>query len=235
MKKIAVIPALNCERTIGRVVVGLHGLVDETIVVNDGSTDQTGRRSFTNGATVITHRENGGLGRALQTGFREALKRGADIIVTLDGDGQHDPRDVNRVLAKLEANHCDAVIGSRLLDRRGWKKFPRHRLLGNLILTQLTNLACGKKVTTDSQSGYRAFKRQVVEEMHLSSSRMATSSEIILEISKNGFKIMEVPIKPTYADESSHQNLVTDPLRIMLMLVKRRLTQKRWKKARPHS
>lgn len=235
MKKIAIIPALNCERTIGRVVVGLHGLVDETIVVNDGSTDQTGHRSYTNGATVVTHRENGGLGKALQTGFREALQRGADIIVTLDGDGQHDPKDINRVLAKLETDHCDAVIGSRLLDRRGWKKFPRHLLLGNLVLTRLTNMACGEKVTTDSQSGYRAFKRQVVEEMHLTSSRMATSSEIILEISKNGFQIKEVPIEPTYANESSHQDLIVDPFRILLMLATRRLTRHQWKKTRHHS
>ncbi len=221
MKVVAVIPALNCEKTIGGVVKGLNGLVDEIVVVDDGSTDNTKNNGRTNGAVVISHPENKGLGRALQTGFQEALKREADIIVTLDGDGQHNPSDVKKVLNMLIYNHCDVAIGSRLLDKNGWQNFPRHRLWGNLILTFLTNLACGKKTTTDSQSGYRALKRKVIEKMELQSSRMAISSEIIFEVAKNNFNIKEVPIEATYEDEVSNQRLFMDTLRIISMLFRK--------------
>lgn len=223
MKVVAIIPALNCEKTIGKVVRGLEGLVDEIIVIDDGSADNTKNNGHTNGAIVISHPKNKGLGGAIRTGFKEALKRDADFIVTLDGDGQHDPSDVKRVMNLLINNHCDVVIGSRLLDKDRWKDFPRHRLWGNLILTFLTNFACGKKATTDSQSGYRALKRKVVEKMDLWSTRMAISSEMIFEISKNGFKIKEVPIKATYEDEVSNQRLIMDPLRIITMLLKKSL------------
>lgn len=218
MKKIAVIPALNCEKTIYKVVGGLEGLVDQVIIVDDGSTDQTKRNGHFNGSIVISHGENKGLGAALRTGFKEAIKKGADIIVTLDGDGQHEPKDVKKILDLLIHNHCDMVVGSRLLDKEGWAKFPKTRLLGNRILTFLTNLAVGKKVTTDSQSGYRAMKRAVAKQIRLHSNRMEISSEIIVETARKGFRIKEVPIKPTYEDEISNQNIVFDPLKIISML-----------------
>jgi len=226
MKTIAVIPALNCEKTISKVVKNLNGLVDEIIVVDDGSIDETKNNGHTNGAVVISHPQNKGLGEALKTGFKQALKRDADIIVTLDGDGQHKPADVQRVMDLLINNHCDVVIGSRLLKKEGWRNFPKHRLWGNLILTLLTNAAIGKKITTDSQSGYRAFKRKVVKKINLQSSRMAIASEIIFETAKNKFTIKEVPIKATYEDEISNQRLIIDPLRIMRMLFSKSLRKR---------
>jgi len=226
MKTIAVIPALNCEKTISKVVKSLNGLVDEVIVVDDGSIDQTKNNGYTHGATVVSHSQNKGLGEALKTGFKKALERNGDIIVTLDGDGQHEPRDVKRIMDLLIHNHCDVVIGSRLLNKAGWRNFPKHRLWGNLLLTFLTNSAIGKKVTTDSQSGYRAFKRKVIEKNNLKSSRMAIASEIIFETAKNNFKIKEVPIKATYEDEVSNQKIMIDPLRIIMMLTQKYLKKK---------
>lgn len=223
MKVVAVIPALNCEKQIGRVVSQLKPFVDETIVIDDGSVDNTKIKGHLNGAQMISHPKNWGLGAALCTGFRAALRRQADIIVTLDGDGQHKPQDIKKVIDLLINNHCDVVIGSRLLKKKNYKYFPRHRLWGNLILTSLTNSAIGQKVTTDSQSGYRAFKRKVVEKMKLTSARMAVSSEIVFEAAKNNFVIKEVPIKPTYEDETSNQRLIVDPLRIIGMLIKKRM------------
>lgn len=221
MKIIAVVPALNCENTISRVVKGLYNVVDKVIVIDDGSIDRTRTNGNLNGATVVSHKKNLGLGSALRTGFKEALKRNADIVVTLDGDGQHDPYEVKKVIDLLIKNHCEVVIGSRLLDKSQWNKFPRHRLWGNLVLTFLTNLAIGKKTTTDSQSGYRALKREVFEKMTLGSSRMEIASEIVYEAAKKGFRIKEVSIKATYEDEVSNQRLLKDPLKILLMLFKK--------------
>jgi len=173
------------------------------------------------GAHLVEHAVNSGLGCALRTGFKEALALDADLVITLDADGQHAPEDVERVLARLIKNHCEMVIGSRLCDRTQWHRFPPFRFFGNLLLTALTNAAVGQKVTSDSQSGYRAFSREVLEHITLQSTHMAISSEIILEVAGNGFRIAEVPIEATYEDEVSAQRFFTDPATIMWMLIKR--------------
>jgi glycosyltransferase involved in cell wall biosynthesis len=176
---------------------------------------------------VIKHDQNRGLGEALRTGFAKALEEGYDFIVTLDADGQHSPGDVRKVLVPLENNECDMVIGTRLNDRSQWSKFPPARLIGNLLLTAMTNIVVGKKATTDSQSGYRAFRREVLEKINLESSRMAISSEIVVEVAQQGFKIAEVPIEATYEDEISYQRILIDPLSIACLLVRKFLY--RWK------
>lgn len=226
MRAVAVVPAYNAEKKVGQVVTGLHGLVDHVIVVDDGCTDATALISRQAGAEVIKHDKNRGLGDALKTGFARALEEEYDFVVTLDADGQHSPGDVRKVLVRLENNECDMVVGSRLSDQSQWKKFPPMRLVGNLVLTSLTNLAAGKKVTTDSQSGYRAFRKDVLKEIDLVSHRMAISSEIIVEVTYHGFKIAEVPIEATYEDEVSYQRVIRDPLTIGGFLVKKSIA--RW-------
>lgn len=221
MKVAAVIPAYNAEKTVGQVIEGLRDFIDAILVVDDGSLDATAQVASKAGAKVIRHSVNQGLGMALQTGFKEALKGDYQAIVTLDADGQHSPGDVRKLLVALEQNGADVIIGSRLTDRSEWHKFPLLRLLGNLILTYLTNWAVGRKVTTDSQSGCRVFLRRVLEEIKLSSTHMAVSSEIIIETTRAGFKVAEVPIEVTYENEVSYQRFLRDPLAIMSLLLRK--------------
>lgn len=220
-------PAYNAAKMVGEVVKGLHGLVDYVIVVDDGSSDDTAKMAAEARAEVVSHVKNQGLGAALRTGFRAALSKDCDFIVTLDADGQHSPGDVRKILVRLENNECDMVIGSRLIDRRQWLRFPPLRLVGNLILTGLTNLAVGRKVTTDSQSGYRAFRKDVLEAVTLTADRMAISSEIIVEVARRGFKIAEVPIEATYENEVSYQRFFRDPVAISLLLIGKLLKRTR--------
>jgi len=227
MKTVAVIPAYNVEKTIAGVIRNTKKFVDDVIVINDGSTDNTGLLAEKLGVILLNHPTNQGLGYALRTGFKEALIRGYDIVVTLDSDGQHDPEDIERLIRRLQENRVDLIIGSRMINRVEWSNFPRHRLLGNLILTFVTNLAVGRKVTTDSQSGYRVIKREVLEEMDLIGKTMEIASEIIFEAGKNGFKIDEVPIKATYDKEVSNVNALRDISRIIFLLARKSL-RSRW-------
>lgn len=222
MRTAVIIPAYNVENNAVNVIRMAKKFADEVIVVNDGSRDKTANILKKLGVRVLTHEVNKGLGCALRTGFEQAVKGGFDIVITLDSDGQHDPCDIKKLVERLCENQVDVIIGSRLLNRGEWRNFPKHRLYGNLILTFLTNLALGSKVTTDSQSGYRALKKKVLDRVNLEGERMEIASEIILEVAKNNFKIDEVPIKATYDKEISNVRALRDVARIIFMLLKKR-------------
>lgn len=226
-KVAAVVPSYNAERTVGRVVAGLASSCSLVVVVDDGSGDGTAEAAVRAGAQVVRHERNRGLGAALRTGFAAVLAHPCDIVVTLDSDGQHEPEDVSRVIERLVANHCDVVIGSRLLDRSQFRRFPPLRLVGNLMLTSMTNLAASRRVTSDSQSGYRAFRREVLERCRLTSDRMAISSEIVLEAAALGCRVVDVPIAATYGEEISYQRLFADPMAIAWLLLKRGVERRR--------
>ena len=219
----AVIPAYNAERSVGTVIAGLLPACGRIVVVDDGSRDGTGEAARAVGAEVIRHECNRGLGVALRTGFSAALDSPCDIVVTLDADGQHSPADVERVIERLVRNHCDVVIGSRLLDGSQFRRFPPLRLLGNIALTWMTNAAAGRHVTSDSQSGYRAFRREALERARFTSDRMAISSEIVLEAAACGLRVVDVPIAATYGDEISYQRLFADPAAIAGLVLTRAL------------
>ncbi|MDO8599088.1 MAG: glycosyltransferase family 2 protein, partial [bacterium] len=113
MRTVVVIPAYNEETTVAGVVRGVREFIPDVIAVDDGSTDATGERSRSSGADVVTHCVNRGLGAALGTGIAAALAAGADTIVTLDADGQHNPSDIAAVIAPIQAGFADLVIGVR--------------------------------------------------------------------------------------------------------------------------
>lgn len=228
MKIIAIVPAYNCERTIQKVIEDLNNhFVDKILIIDDGSHDQTAKKVRETGTEVISYRKNKGLGYALRLGFREALKRDFGLVLTFDGDGQHLASDIRKVKKTFDKNpDADIVIGTRIKDRKHWSKFPFHRLWGNLVLTGLTNFGCGKIFTSDSQSGYRAIKREALKKMQLQSDRMAISSEIILDAYQKNLKLVEVSILPTYGDEVSNQKLLLDTWIIINLILRRAVLKK---------
>jgi glycosyltransferase involved in cell wall biosynthesis len=196
---IIVIPAYNEEHSIIAVIRGLKQQGFATlIVVDDGSSDLTSDLARQEGVILLRHILNRGLGGALGTGISAALRLGAELIVTFDADGQHDPNDIGRLLKPIENGEADVVIGSRMLAPIG---MPYSRRLANWTANLVTYLLF-QVWTTDSQSGLRAFSRQAVTRMQLLTSGMEVSSEIIAETVKNRLKWKEVPVKAIYTDYS---------------------------------
>jgi glycosyltransferase involved in cell wall biosynthesis len=197
MKTIAVIPAYNEESTLPEILESVAPSVDRIIVVDDGSSDGTSRVALRHEALVVRHWVNRGLGAALGTGFAAALAQDADVILTLDADGQHNPQEIPNFVQAIE-DGADVVIGSRLLDPRG---MPKRRQIANWLGNLVTFVLFGAWVT-DSQSGYRAFRREALQRIEIRTDRMEVSSEIIAESRRHGLTLVEIPIEAIYTDYS---------------------------------
>ena len=222
MKIFAVIPAYNEETTIADVLQKTAPFVDQIIVVNDGSSDRTVERALAQGAKVISHSVNRGLGASLGTGFAAAQYSGADVVVTLDADGQHDPIEISKFIEAIKQG-ADVVIGSRLLT--GFEGMPWYRQVAQILGNLVTFFLFGAWVT-DSQSGYRAFTRAALEHIELKTNRMEVSSEIIAETKRHALKLVEVPIKAIYTDYSlSKGQSFFVGLKTLVKLVVRRINQ----------
>lgn len=193
-----VVPAFNEKRTIAAVIRDLKMLSGVlVIVVDDGSSDESGEIAKREGALVLRHPVNRGLGAALQTGFKKALTLGVDFIVTFDADGQHRASDIGRMIQPLRAGEADAVIGSRNFS----KNVPVVRKIYNLVANFLGFLFFGIYVS-DTQSGLRAFRRDTLLKFRPLGDRMEVSSEIIGELKRIGARIKEIPIESIYTSYS---------------------------------
>jgi len=199
MKICCIIPAYQESRAIDRVVTLAKKYCDHVVVVDDGSTDGTGEIAIKTGATVLTHQSNQGKGAALRTGFKYALENHFELIITLDGDLQHNPHSIPRFLKKIEEGY-DIIIGSRYNTQS--EEMPFIRKLSNLITTQALRIFF-KIPVTDSQSGYRAFRKEVLDQISVRDDGFAAETEILIDAQRAGFKIGEVPIETNYGDEES--------------------------------
>jgi glycosyltransferase involved in cell wall biosynthesis len=194
MKISCVIPAYNEAKNIELVISKVKPLVDELIVVDDCSTDETFQLASQTGITVLKHVINRGQGAALQTGNDYALAHGADIIVHFDADDQFSASEIKDVIAPILENKADAVFGSRFL---GSANFPFTKKYLIMPLARLINSFFGIKLS-DPQSGFRALNRQTALNLKIDSRGMAHCSEILYKVNKSGAKIVEVPIHVTY-------------------------------------
>lgn len=194
-----VIPAYNEEQVIAGVLRDLrHAGYTHVIVVDDGSTDATFLRARETGtAIVLQHALNRGKGAAAKTGIEAAKSCGADAVVTFDGDGQHDPADIARLLRALDEGF-DVVLGSRMKDPAG---MPRWKILAN-ITGNLCTWALHGLWVTDSQSGFRAYSRRALDLIDTRSDRYEYDSEVIREIRRHGLRFIEIPVAVIYTEYS---------------------------------
>ncbi len=201
-KLLVVIPAFNEAAVVAEIIRGVRrevGKSAEILVVDDGSTDETGRMAKSAGAKVVRHPINRGLGGALGTGLYWAKIKDFDYCVTFDADGQHDPSDVKKVLQPLYYNEADVVIGTRA--KMGWREIPRDRKIILSVSNWLTWWLFGIK-TSDSLSGFRAFNRRGIEKIQLRTDRMEVSNEFFSEIKRHRLRLVEVPIRVIYTNYS---------------------------------
>lgn len=195
-----IIPAYNESRAIGKVVAELKRYrYNSVIVVDDGSSDETSEVAHRAGAYVFRHMINRGLGGAIGTGIRAALANcQSQLFITIDADGQHDVRDIKRMLNVFDREKCDVVIGSRMVSPEG---MPWHRQAANHFSNIITRFLFGVW-TSDSQSGFRGFTREAAEKINIQTNRMEVSSEIFREIKKHGLVFREIPIRVIYTTYS---------------------------------
>lgn len=193
---IAVIPAYNEATRIERVVRDALKLVDRVLVVDDGSSDDTSQVAAKAGATVIRHAENCGAGAATMTGIEAARALHASIIVTLDADEQHDPRDIPAMIDPLKKGDVDVVFANRFGQKN---KIPFIRRIFNAIGNIITLFATGMWVP-DSQCGYKAFGPQAVAEINLRMSGYEFCTEIVREAAQHHWRIAQVPVKVVYSE-----------------------------------
>jgi len=211
--KLACIPAFNEEDTIGEIVEKSLQHVDKVIVCNDGSTDKTEEIARKNGAIVINHEKNLGYGAAIISLFEKAKKHNAEIMVTLDGDGQHDPEQIPTLVNALIENSVDIVIGSRFLDKN--TNSPSYRKAGIKIITSASNFATNFKVS-DSQSGFRVYSKNAIDAINPTDEGMSVSTEILLKASDKGFSVAEVPISVSYDGDTSEHNPIPHGISVLM-------------------
>ena len=218
MKIIVGIPAFNEEKNIASIVTKLSEIADTVLVCNDGSTDLTSEIAEKMGAVVINHEKNLGYGGAIRSIFLKSKELDGDVLVTFDADGQHRIQDIKNVIEPIVNQEADLVIGSRFLDDSE-KEVPQYRKVGIKVITKITNASINEQLT-DSQSGFRAYSKKVVNELNPSELGMGISTEILIKASSKNFKISEVPIKILYSGDTSTHNPVAHGSSVIFSTIK---------------
>ncbi len=237
-KKIGiVVPAYNEETQIERTVQTMPEYVDRIIVIDDLSRDRTVEivqrlEKEDNRVLLIQHEKNGGVGKAIGTGYIWCRENDIDIAVVMAGDGQMDPDDMPGLLDPVVEDRADYTKGNRLITGEAWKKIPRVRYLGNSALTLLTKIASGYWHVTDSQTGYTALNSKAIHMLPLEDiyPRYGMPNDFLVTCNIYNMRVMDVPIKPVYdiGEESGikiTKVLFSLPL-LLIRLFSRRMIQK---------
>jgi len=219
LKTIVVIPCLNEETFIQDTVIRSKKYVDEVIVIDDGSTDNTSEVARAAGAEVIQHKKRHGAGAATRSGFIAAKAKYVDVLVTLDGDGQHDPDDIPSLVSPVIDKNVDLVIGSRFLSSQ--TNIRRYRKFGIDVITWLCNVGSKVKVS-DSQCCFRAHSRKLMDNIDIIENGFGFSVEVLIKARKMGLTIGEIPISCVYHSQSSSMNPIIHGLSVALDVIKYR-------------
>lgn len=248
-----VIPAHNEERLLPVTLGGLPGFVDHILVVDDASADATARVAARWGRTrravgrsrreltrleVIRHRHNQGVGGAIVTGYRRALALEVDAVVVVGADAQMDPSEMPRLLDPLVEGVADYVKGDRLGHPEVWRRMPKVRLLGNLVLSWMTQFSSGYRGVRDSQCGYTALGRAALARLPLGDlyPRYGFPNDLLAKLGEVGARVVDRPVTPIYGDERSGLRILRVAGPIFWLLIRsgvRRLVKKQARTALP--
>ncbi|MDI6839956.1 MAG: glycosyltransferase family 2 protein [bacterium] len=210
-----IIPVYNEEQYIGDLLRDLHWNKRDIIVIDDGSQDRSGDIA-SEMAVLLKHKRNFGKGYAHRTGFEYAIAKGYDYVITMDGDRQHDPKEITKFTNEINKNKADIIIGTR---RRSPFNMPLIRYLTNLVTSFVVSFLAHKTIK-DAQSGYRALSTRVLRGVHLTTSNFQTESEILIKAARLGYRIGSVPISTIYREEKSKMRPFIDTVRFVVLAVK---------------
>jgi glycosyltransferase involved in cell wall biosynthesis len=208
LKIAVVIPCLNEQSKIADMVTKMSQYVDKVIVSDDNSTDNTIESALKAGACVVRNNGKRGFGSNTMNGIKEALKNGFDIIMTIDGDGQHYPSETWVLIAPIESGETDIVIGSRFIKNNS--VIPNYRKLGIKIITLACNVGSKTKFT-DAQCCFRAYKKEFFEKVAIEELDFNFSVETLIKARFMGYRMKEVPVTVLYHKQLS-QNSTLNPI-----------------------
>lgn len=217
MLKIVCIPVYNEEKVIMELVKKCLIHADKVIVCDDGSTDDTAKIAKESGAIVIQHKKNMGKGSAMRSLFRLAQENNADVIVTIDGDGQFLPEEIPKLVAPIIENQSDIVIGYRFDDKT---EMPSYRKIGNKFLDKVSNLA-SELPFRDTQSGFRAYSKKAIQLIKFTADGFGADSEILIDASRKGLRISEEKVTVIYntGGKTSTKNPVSHTSSVISTLI----------------
>lgn len=217
MLTVACIPAFNVANQISDVIKKSQKFVDIVIICDDGSSDTTSTNAELSGALVIKHEKNRGKGAALKTLFQKAKELEADIIITIDGDGQFLPEEITKLSEPIKTNQFDVVIGNRFLDKH---EMPAYRKIGNKMLDKFTKLAADLPFE-DTQSGFRAYSKNAIEKISFSTNGFGVDSEILVDAVNKGLKVTEQYVTVIYdtGEKTSTKNPVSHSMGVIASII----------------
>lgn len=205
LRILVIIPAFNEEESLARVIGLVRDAVPEAdiAIVNDGSSDKTGQIADDLGVVVLNLPHNLGIGSAMQTGFIYARRQGYDLAIQVDGDGQHDPREIRELIQHLVGDSVDVVIGSRYIEDRGYIT-PWPRRIGIIILSSIISMIVGQRIT-DPTSGFRVINKRTIEFCSKDYPFDYPEPESVVTFKRSRLKVKEIPVtmNPRYGGQSS--------------------------------
>ena len=215
MNIFVVIPTYNEVKTIGHIVRDLASKGFRVVVVDDASRDHTIIDANKFGAELIVHSRNVGKGRCVREGLEYSLENGCDVVITVDGDGQHDLREIDKFIENYKTSGADIVLGNRMHNP---KKMPFIRRCTNIFMSFVISLILGKKIE-DSQCGYRLLSRGAIEKISLRTTKYEIESEMLIEAKRHSLKISSVAINSIYQGEASQINPFFDTIRFIKLVI----------------
>ena len=219
MSILTCIPAFNEGKVIDEVIKKCLKFSDQVVVCDDGSTDDTYEIADAAGAHVIRHDVNIGKGEALRTLFKFAIHSKNDIIVTIDGDGQFLPEEIPKLVSDIEEKKSDIVIGYRFDDATD---MPNYRRFGNKMLDRMANMVTELSVS-DTQSGYRAYSKDVIEKLNFHINGFGADVEILIDAANKGFRISEQKVTVIYntGSDTSTKNPISHAGEVVTTILER--------------
>ena len=217
MLKLACIPAFNEENPITDVIKKSLNYVDKVVVCDDGSVDLTSERAKNAGAVILKHEKNSGKGAAMKSLFQYAKDVDADIVATIDGDGQFLPEQMQSLIDPILENNYDLVIGNRFAND---KEMPSYRKAGNKMLDKMTKMAADLPFS-DTQSGFRSYSKKAIELINFSTNGFGVDSEILIDAANKGLKIAEKDVTVLYntGEKTSTKDPVSHSMSVVASLL----------------
>ncbi len=214
----ALIAAFNEEESVAAVVAGVTPYASEVVVVDDGSADRTAERAAAAGAVVLRHEWNRGKGSAIRTGLARALAGPASHVLFIDGDGQHDPTDVPRLVDAAERTGCDLVIAERAFTKG---EMPTARFYSNRIGSRILSSFIGSEVA-DSQSGFRLIRAERLRRLDLTATGYEIETEMLIKLTRAGASLERISIPARYHGARSKLRSFRDTFRTCMLAVRYR-------------